>query len=287
MDTAVKQGMAEMAGASRVAAQCRAPSRGAIRFDEVLAAAVRLARWRMGACVSYRPEADESPAEVAARLIGSMARLSELPAEAALLVQPAALGQDAVQMMRLLAAARSRAMPVTLDLVAPEATGRLIDQLAMLRVHHDRLGLSLSADRESSLHDADRACEAGVRLRLVHERWADTGAARRQSTEAFERLVDRVAGRATQVMLACHDPQTLDRSVEQLRRAGSAVTLELPPDQPRQGVLWVARSRQVPVRSLLHYGRPAAPTRLGTLARQPRVLWWSTLSSSLSTLLPA
>ncbi|GKQ57585.1 hypothetical protein QMTAC487_14440 [Sphaerotilus sp. FB-3] len=253
----------------------------------MLAAAVRLARWRMGACVSYRPEADESPAEVVARLIGSMARLSELPAEAALLVQPAALGQDAVQMMRLLAAARSRAMPVTLDLVAPEATGRLIDQLAMLRVHHDRLGLSLSADRESSLHDADRACEAGVRLRLVHERWADTGAARRQSTEAFERLVDRVAGRATQVMLACHDPQTLDRSVEQLRRAGSAVTLELQPDQPRQGVLWVARSRQVPVRSLLHYGRPAAPTRLGTLARQPRVLWWSTLSSSLSTLLPA
>ena len=126
-----------------------------------------------------------------------------------------------------------------------------------------------------------------VRLRLVHERWADTGAARRQSTEAFERLVDRVAGRATQVTLACHDPQTLDRSVEQLRRAGSAVTLELQPDQPRQGVLWVARSRQVPVRSLLHYGRPAAPTRLGTLARQPRVLWWSTLSSSLSTLLPA
>ena len=287
MDTAVKQGVAEMAGASRVAAQCRAPSRGAIRFDEVLAAAVRLARWRMGACVSYRPESDESPAEVVARLIGSMARLSELPAEAALLVQPAALGQDAVQMMRLLAAARSRAMPVTLDLVAPEATGRLIDQLAMLRVHHDRLGLSLSADRESSLHDADRACEAGVRLRLVHERWADTGAARRQSTEAFERLVDRVVGRAAQVTLACHDPQTLDRSVEQLRRAGSAVTLELQPDQPRQGVLWVARSRQVPVRSLLHYGRPAAPTRLGTLARQPRVLWWSTLSSSLSTLLPA
>ena len=72
-----------MAGASRVAAQCRAPSRGAIRFDEVLAAAVRLARWRMGACVSYRPESDESPAEVVARLIGSMARLSELPAEAA------------------------------------------------------------------------------------------------------------------------------------------------------------------------------------------------------------
>ena len=59
----------------------------------------------MGACVSYRPESDESPAEVVARLIGSMARLSELPAEAALLVQPAALGQDAVQMMRLLAAA--------------------------------------------------------------------------------------------------------------------------------------------------------------------------------------
>ncbi|MFM2343034.1 MAG: hypothetical protein RLZZ592_2687 [Pseudomonadota bacterium] len=263
------------------------PSRTSVRFDEILSAAARLARWRMGASVSYRPEAGESPDEVVARVIGSMAALADLPTEAQLLVQPAAIGQDVMQMMRLLAAARSRAMPVTLDLVAPTAMDALLDQLSLLGAHHDRLGLSLSGDRERSLADADRAGAAGVRLRLVHERWADTGGARRQSIEAFERLVMRVAGQVPQVTLACHDPQVVDRCVMRLRDAGTAVALELQPDQPRQGLLWVARHRQVPVRSLLHYGRPGGPSRLGTLARQPRVLWWSALSSGLNALLPA
>lgn len=264
----------------------RLPSRASIRFDEVLAAAERLARWRMGACLSYRPEVDEAPADVSARLIASLGPLSGLASDTQLLMQPSAFGQDVMLMMQLLAAAQSRAMPVTIDLVALEATERLMSQIDLLGAHHDGLGLSLSSDRERSLGDADRACVAGLRLRLVHERWSDTGQARRQSAEAFERLVDHVAGRTRHVTLACHEPQLVDRCVERLRRAGTAVTLELQPDQPRQGLLWVSRQRQVPVRSLLHYGRPAAPARLGTLARQPRVLWWSTLSSSLSALLP-
>ena len=261
-----------------------APVRSAIHFDEVLLAAERLARWRIGATVTYRPLSDESPRRVAQRLLASLAPLAGLRSNAQLLVHVAALGYDRALLRDVLQAAQGASVGVTLDMTVAERADALMACAADLQVEHANLGLTLSCDRERSLQDAQTACEMGLRLRLVHERRTETGAGRRESVEAFARMVAQVAGRASHVTLVCHDPQIVADSLERLRAAGTPVALELLPEWPHQGVLWVARTHHLPVRSCISYGRAAAPS--GQAAQSPRVLWWSTLSNSLGTMLP-
>jgi proline dehydrogenase len=262
------------------------PGRSAIHFDEVLLATERLARWRIGATVTYRPLSDESPRRVAQRLLASLAPLAGLRSNAHLLVHVAALGYDRTLLTEVLDAAKAASVAVTLDLTVAERADALMACATDLHADHDDLGLTLSCDRVRSLLDADTACAMGLRLRLVHERRNETGAGRKASAEAFARMVDRVAGRACHVTLVCHDPQIVTDSLERLRAAGTPVALELLPELPHQGVLWVARTHHLPIRSCVSYGRPQAASHFGPTAHTPRVLWWSTLSNSLGTLLP-
>ena len=263
------------------------PGRSAIHFDEVLLAAERLARWRIGATVSYRPLSDESPRRVAQRLLGSLAPLAALRSNAQLLVHVAALGYDRTLLGEVLQAAKAASVAVTLDLTVAERAAALMDCATDLQADHGALGLTLSCDRERSLGDAETACALGLRLRLVQERRHESGASRKASAEAFARMVDQVAGRAPHVTLVCHDPQIVTDSLARLRAAGTPVALELLPELPHQGVLWVARTHHLPIRSCVGYGRPQAAAYVGPAAHTPRVLWWSTLSNSLGTLLPA
>lgn len=263
------------------------PGRSAIPFDEVLLAAERLARWRIGATVTYRPLGDESPRRVAQRLLASLAPLARLRSNAQLLVHVAALGYDRALLAEVLQAARAASVAVTLDLTVAERTEALMACATDLQADHGDLGLTLSCDRPRSLVDAQTACTLGLRLRLVQERRHETGANRKAAADAFARMVDQVAGRAPHVTLVCHDPQIVADSLTRLRAAGTPVALELLPELPHQGVLWVARTHHLPIRSCVSYGRPQAAAYLGPAAHTPRVLWWSTLSNSLGTLLPA
>lgn len=273
--------------AARTRPPVGAPARSAIRFDEVLLAAERLARWRIGATVAYRPLGDETPRRVAQRLLASLAPLAALRSNAQLLVHVAALGYDRGLLAEVLQAAQAASVPVTLDMTVAERSDALMACARDLRESASDLGLTLSCDRERSLGDADAACALGLRLRLVHERRHETGASRRASAEAFARMVEHVAGRACHVTLVCHDPQIVSDSLERLRAAGTPVALELLPELPHQGVLWVARTHHLPIRSCVSYGRPQSPSHVGPTAHTPRVLWWSTLSNSMGTLLPA
>ena len=263
------------------------PGRSAIPLDEVLLAAERLARWRIGATVTYRPLSDESPRRVAQRLLASLAPLARLRSNAQLLVHVAALGYDRALLAEVLQAARAASVAVTLDLTVAERADALMACATDLQADHGDLGLTLSCDRPRSLDDAQTACTLGLRLRLVQERRHETGANRKAAADAFARMVDQVAGRAPHVTLVCHDPQIVADSLTRLRAAGTPVALELLPELPHQGVLWVARTHHLPIRSCVGYGRPQAAAYVGPAAHTPRVLWWSTLSNSLGTLLPA
>lgn len=262
------------------------PGRSPIPFDEVLLAAERLARWRIGATVTYRPLSDESPRRVAQRLLASLSPLARLRSNAQLLVHVAALGYDQDLLAEVLQAASAASVAVTLDLTVAERADALMACATALQTEHGDLGLTLSCDRPRSLADAQTACALGLRLRLVQERRHETGANRKAAADAFARMVDQVAGHARHVTLVCHDPQIVADSLTRLRAAGTPVALELLPELPHQGVLWVARTHHLPIRSCVSYGRPQATAYLGPAAHTPRVLWWSTLSNSLGTLLP-
>lgn len=273
--------------AARARPAVEVQGRSAIRFDEVLLATERLARWRIGATVAYRPLSDDTPRRVAQHLLTSLAPLAALRSNAQLLVQVAALGHDRLLLSDVLQAAWAASVAVTLDIAVAERTDALMACAAELHTDMADLGLTLSCDRARSLGDADTACAMGLRLRLVHAQCHATGAGRKASADAFARMVAHVAGRVPHVTLVCHDPQIVADSLERLRAAGTPVALELLPELPHQGVLWVARTHHLPIRSCVSYGRPQAASHLGPTAHTPRVLWWSTLSNSLGTLLPA
>jgi hypothetical protein len=222
-----------------------------------------------------------------------------LGVRAQLLVQPAALGHDRGLLHELLDRARQRDVAVLFDHAdADHADAAMACLMDLQERHHRHLGLSLLASRERSADDARLAQAWGLRVRLEHD-WPSfdrqhggTGSerpTRAQVGERFLALAHQLGQRSStrrmlQVSLITHEPALADQALLALQAGGAAAAIELRADQPKQGVLYVARQRGVAVRSHLSCG-VAAP--LGTQARNPRTLWWSALQNGLDTLLPA
>lgn len=271
-------------------------------LSQALCHAQRLARWRIGATLAFTPPTGASHRAVADAYRKALDESARLAPRAQLLVQPAALGHDRGLLHEVLSHADALAMPVLFDHGAPETADEAMACLMDLQeVHHARLGLSLLASRERSLDEARLALDWGLRVRLEHD-WPtfDRGGATftagrigRQSVGArFLALARQLAvgsaasGRGAQVSLITHDPLLADQALGLLLSGGVQCAIELRQEQPKQGLLYVARQRGVAVRSHIGWGCGAREAAVGR-ARDPRSRWWSALQGGLDTLLPA
>jgi proline dehydrogenase len=270
-------------------------------LSQALCHAQRLARWRIGTTLAFTPPIGASHRTVADAYLKALDESAQLAPGAQLLVQPAALGHDRGLLHELLTHARSLAVPVLFDhcalQTADEAMACLMD---LQEAHHAQLGLSLLASRERSLDDARLALAWGLRVRLEHD-WPtfdrpgaghSAGRANRQSVGArFLTLAKSLAagpaenGRSAQVSVITHEPALADQALALLSLGGVRCAIELRQEQPKQGLLYVARQRGVAVRS--HIGWGEAVREVAGRARDPRSRWWSALQGGLDTLLPA
>lgn len=270
-------------------------------LSQALCHAQRLARWRIGVTLAFTPPGGASHREVADAYRKALDESARLTPRAQLLVQPAALGHDRGLLHEVLRHADALAMPVLFEHGAVETADEAMACLMDLQeVHHARLGLSLLASRDRSLDDARRALDWGLRVRLEHD-WPafdcsgaafTAGRISRQTVGArFLALARLLAAgstakrRSAQVSLISHDPLLADQALGMLLSGGVRCAIELRQEQPKQGLLYVARQRGVAVRS--HIGWGGGAREAAGRARDPRSRWWSALQGGLDTLLPA
>jgi proline dehydrogenase len=126
-----------------------------------------------------------------------------------------------------------------------------------------------------SLDDVERAIELGLRVRVVKGEQEDPAGGEMEPRAGVLAVVDRLAGRASAVAVATHDPDLAAEALRRLRAAGTFCELELLFGLPLGAPLAVARAAGVTTRLYVPYGHSWLPYRLSQAADNPGMLWWA------------
>lgn len=170
---------------------------------------------------------------------------------------------------------------VHFDSLGAETADRTFRLIENARAHQAPLGCTIPGRWRRSPRDAQRAAEMGLRVRVVKGQWPDPGAPVDPHT-GFLDVVDVLAGSATPVAVATHEPVLAATAIRKLQSAGTPCEMELLYGLPSRAVLKVARDLAVPVRYYLPYGHAWLPYALRQARRDPRILWWVLRDASKS-----
>lgn len=196
-------------------------------------------------------------------------------------VKVPALGYDPKALEGLVLLAQSQGQRLHFDSHGPETAEPLRAALDALHPHQIRLGLTVPGRWSRSLADAEWAVEHKLRVRVVKGQWPCPDQPDADPRQGFLAVIDRLAGRVTEVAVATHDADLAREAARRLAARGTACELELLCGLPRRGVMELARSKGLPVRMYVPFGQAWMPYALSQVLRQPR-LWPRLLKDSLA-----
>lgn len=244
------------------------------RLEDAVRMAHRVEADGMAVTLGYF-NADDDPPELiedqGCTAIDAAARLSK-PAYVSIKVPPMAYALHRARDIASRAARHHQWLHV--DSHGPETAQPTLQLLEALRGQQPRLSLTVPGRWQRSLQDCDWAVQRGIRVRVVKGQWACPHEPEMDLRSGFLAVIDRLAGRATEVAVATHDAPLAREALRRLQEAGTPCELELLCGLPRREVMAVARELKVPVRFYIPYGSAWLPYALGQLVRQPRLWGW-------------
>src|SRR2546427_5733677 len=219
--------------------------------------------------------AGDPPRRVADSYLAALQGLKGSALDCYLSIKAPSLGFSRDLLGELLEAARPHGIGIHFDSLAPEIADQSWPLIGEAIAGQAPVGCPLPARWQRSLSDVDRAVDLGLRVRVVKGQWADIGLADVETRKGFLAVVERLAGRASRVAIATHDPALARVALECLHAAGTACELELLFGLPVRTPLRIARAVGVPVRFYVPYGHPWLPYSLSQLRHNPRIVWWT------------
>jgi proline dehydrogenase len=187
------------------------------------------------------------------------------PPESRVAIKLPGLGPDTSLIDEVLAAASDRGLAVHFDALRPQDVDpilALVGERSAYRSGGEPLGCTLPGRWARSDSDAEVALELGLRVRLVKGQFEAAAGHERDPTEGFRSLVERLAGRVSQVSLASHDPGLVTESAERLTEAATPCELELLYGLPTLRVLEAGSRAGLRVRIYVPFGTAYLPYRL-------------------------
>lgn len=162
------------------------------------------------------------------------------------------------------------------DGMEPESVERTQAAIDRLRKEHPAivLGTTLPGRWLRSLADADWVVERRLPVRVVKGEWPDPAASDRDLRAGFLEVIDKLAGRASHVSVASHDPPLVEQALRRLQETGTPCDVELLYGLPTRAVRKIADRLGVAVRVYVPYGEAYMPYALGQVRRKPRILLW-------------
>jgi proline dehydrogenase len=216
---------------------------------------------------------DDIPRHVADMYLATVRAIQGARLDSYVSVKAPSLAFDAGLVAEIAEAARAAGTCVHFDSLGAETADATFGLIERARVHQAQLGCTIPGRWRRSPRDAQTAAQMGLRVRVVKGQWPDPGAAV-DPRAGFLGVVDALAGGATPVAVATHEPVLAAAAIQKLQSAGTPCELELLYGLPSRAVLKVARELAVKVRYYLPYGHAWLPYALGQARRDPRILWW-------------
>lgn len=253
------------------------------RIDDASSACRALAAGGIGSTVCYWNADEEDAARVARAYEAIVDALAGGRLDARIAVKPWALASEPGLLAAVLERAREAGVPVQFDSLDLERAGATLALAGELSSLGGSLGVTIPGRWRRSPGDAEFAADRGLRVRVVKGQWPDPERPNGDLRRGFLEVVERLAGRATRVLVATHDGRLARLALSRLRAAGTPCELELLYGLPVAAPLRIARLSRVPVRMYVPYGQPTPPYVLTrrSVRRDPRMLAWLTQDAVL------
>ena len=234
------------------------------------ALAVRAGAERRGivSTLGYWDSRSDDAAAVERQLTDAIAALDRA-ADAEISMKLSALAEDPTRLERLATAAQAAGVSVHCDSLQPSTQDAAIELASSCR---PAPGVTLPSRWRRSANDAERAIDAGLRVRVVKGQWPDSSPEDSLECRPFLDLVDRLAGRATLVAVATHDPELATQAARRLEATGTPFELQVLYGLPAREVESAARSIGAPLRLYVPYGSAYLPYALRGAWRSPRTV---------------
>lgn len=225
--------------------------------------------------LGYWNKTGESPDSLLKANLDALRAIHQSTGSGYLSVKMPPMEFDVSAYKKLLSQSRKLGVSIHLDSHSCEDAERTLGLITEhTQAPYDSICYTLPGRWKRSLKDAQLAIDRGITVRIVKGQWDDPQDAERDPRLGFMELVERLAGKATKVRIATHDPILVRECVTILQGAGTPCEVELLYGLPLKATLAVAREKQVPVRVYIPYGEGSLPYALEYVRKHPRFLWW-------------
>jgi proline dehydrogenase len=183
------------------------------------------------------------------------------------------IGYNFELLTELIDIARGHGVRIHFDSLAPETASPSLLLLERASKKYHKLSCTLPSRWGRSIADAKKIIDLGVAVRVVKGQWTDPVETNRDAGSNFLKLIDILAGRASQVAVATHDTELAKESITRLQASGTVCELEQLYGLPMR-VDSVAKPLGVPVRVYVPYGYAYLSYAISAMRKRPIILAW-------------
>jgi proline dehydrogenase len=270
--SAVRQGIASM-----VMPMMRLAGRAYIagpELQDALSVAERLADHGYASSIAFWDALNTPPETVQEAYVSAVRGLQSSSLDCYVSVKAPSLQFDRGAFSTLVTECAKRNTRLHFDSLGPETADATSALISELLPKFRNIGVTLPGCWSRSVEDAEWAIEHGMSVRVVKGQWPDPRDGAINPANGYLRVIDRLAGRASHVAVATHNPMLAAEALRKLIRSNTPCQLELLFGLPVEGVLSVARELRVSVRLYIPYGYGWLPYSLSQARRNPRIFWW-------------
>jgi proline dehydrogenase len=243
-------------------------------LDDALSMARRLAHSHCPTTLGYWNVEGESAAVVASEYFQALHAIARDQPDAYLSLKAPAIGLDRYWLNQIYDQAAKKQVRLHFDSLAIEHTDETQKLILEGVSRNVPMGCTLPGRWKRSLDDAEWAITHQLRVRVVKGQWPDPDLPDRDMRLGFLAVIGRLSGRAKHVAVATHDPTLAAEAIGILKQSGTPCDLELLYGLPADTAWNVARTRDVPVRFYLPYGRGWVPYCMSQIQKNPSILRW-------------
>ncbi|MGA2097016.1 MAG: proline dehydrogenase [Candidatus Acidiferrum sp.] len=244
------------------------------QLTDAMSTCRRLFGLGFGGTICFWNVETDSPRKIADAYTSTLSFLAIEKMDCYLSIKLPPLNYDFALLSEVLEQARQKNTLVHFDSLQHETADRTFSLIAQAARSYPHLGCTLPGRWARSLPDADIAVDLGLHVRVVKGQWTDPHRVEIDPREGFLNVIGRLAGRASSVGVATHDPELARSALERLREAATPCSLELLYGLPMKPLLKIAAELDVPVRVYVPFGHGWLPYSLTQARRNLRVFWW-------------
>ena len=235
----------------------------------------RLNRQGRGATLGYFQAGAAGPEEIVAANLAAASLFNGSAADVQLSVKAPPLGFDPAHLRSVAEAANAAGLALMFDAHALDHAEPTLAAASALLGAFPRTGVVIPARWRRSLQDAADFRDTTARIRLVKGEWADPLWGEGDVAANYLALAAQLAGRATPVAVATHDPVLAERALATLLAAGTPCELEQLRGLPGRRTAAVAKRLGVPVRVYVPFGPGWWPYAVDKALARPHLLAWT------------